>query len=153
MHVLAGSAPDVPELARLMADSPLLRRYRVTLEGATAALSEALKEGDATLLARATSGALLGFAWLSFAPRVLDGAAYLRLLLVQQQSQHAGIGALLLQAAEQSSRARARHLYLLATTDNVGARRFYERHGYRHVGDLPGLVWPELDEALYYKTL
>jgi RimJ/RimL family protein N-acetyltransferase len=48
---------------------------------------------------------------------------------------------------------RANHLYLLATTDNLGARRFYERHGYRHVGDLPDLVWPGLDEALYHKPL
>ena len=40
-----------------------------------------------------------------------------------------------------------------ATTDNVGARRFYERHGYRHVGDLPGLARPGIDEALYWKTL
>ena len=45
------------------------------------------------------------------------------------------------------------HLYLLATTDNFAARRFYERHGYRHVGDLPGLVVPDLDEALYHKAL
>ena len=50
-------------------------------------------------------------------------------------------------------REHANHFYLLATTDNIAARRFYEARGYRHVGNLPGLVWPDLDEALYYKTL
>jgi hypothetical protein len=29
----------------------------------------------------------------------------------------------------------------------------YARHGFRYVGDLPGLVVAELDEALYFKTL
>jgi ribosomal protein S18 acetylase RimI-like enzyme len=47
----------------------------------------------------------------------------------------------------------ANHLVLLATTDNTDARHFYERHGYRHVGDLPGLARAGLDEALYWKAL
>lgn len=85
--------------------------------------------------------------------RILTGAAYLRLLLVTEAWQRAGAGAALLAAAELATRAVANHLALLATTDNVGARRFYERHGYRHVGDLPGLARSGLDEALYWKTL
>ena len=64
-----------------------------------------------------------------------------------------GDGTRLLAAVEDAARLRGNHLYLLATTDNVAARRFYERHGYRHVGDLPGLVLPDLDEALYHKPL
>jgi GNAT superfamily N-acetyltransferase len=92
-------------------------------------------------------------AWVSFAPRILNGAAYLRLLLVAQHALGDGLGSRLLAAVEQRAESAARHLYLLVTSDNVGARRFYERHGYRHVGDLPGLVWPDLDEALYHKPL
>jgi ribosomal protein S18 acetylase RimI-like enzyme len=41
----------------------------------------------------------------------------------------------------------------LVTSDNVRARRFYERHGYRKVGELPELVHPGIDEALYHKAL
>jgi GNAT superfamily N-acetyltransferase len=63
------------------------------------------------------------------------------------------MGAALLAAAEAESRAWANHLALLVTTDNAGARRFYARHGYRHVGNLPALADPALDEALYWKTL
>jgi GNAT superfamily N-acetyltransferase len=85
--------------------------------------------------------------------RILTEAAYLRLLLVGEERQRAGVGAGLLAAAETAAREVANHLVLLATTDNAGARRFYERHGYRHVGDLPGLARPGLDEALYWKTL
>ena len=139
---------DVPTLARLMAESALLQRYRTTYEGARSSLESALATGDALLVA---DQPVTAFAWLTFAPRMLNGAAYLRLLLVAQPGQ--GVGAGLLREAEHQSSSRAKHLYLLVTTDNAAARRFYERHGYRHVGDLPGLVWPDLDEALYYKTL
>jgi GNAT superfamily N-acetyltransferase len=142
-------AEDVLLLARWMADSPLLSRYRVTLAGARKALSAAVGAGDLILCSR--SREVEGFAWLSFAPRVLNGAAYLRLLLVAAPGR--GVGAQLLAAAEAAVRPHANHLYLLATTDNIDARRFYERHGYRHVGDLPGLVWPDLDEAFYHKPL
>jgi GNAT superfamily N-acetyltransferase len=142
-----------------MADSPLLARYRVTYGAALASLEDAHTAGDALLVAHvpdaASTGIVLiaGFAWVAFAPRVLGGAAYLRLLLVAGGRQGHGLGARLLEAAEQVATERANHLYLLATTDNHGARRFYVRHGYRHVGDLPGLVWPDLDEALYHKPL
>jgi hypothetical protein len=44
-------------------------------------------------------------------------------------------------------------MVLLVTADNAGARRFYARHGYRHVGDLPRFAAPGLDEALYQKAL
>jgi GNAT superfamily N-acetyltransferase len=140
---------DLPAAARLMAESALLQRYRVSYDGALASLSAAFSSGDLILVSRQTD--LQGFAWASFGPRILGGAAYLRLLLVARPGQ--GDGSRLLLAVEEAARFAANHLYLLATTDNVAARRFYARHGYRHVGDLPGLVLPELDEALYHRAL
>jgi GNAT superfamily N-acetyltransferase len=85
--------------------------------------------------------------------RILTGAAYLRLLLLVEDRQGAGLGARLLAAAETEASRRANHLVLLVTSDNAGARRFYARRGYRHVGDLPGFARPGLDEALYHKPL
>jgi GNAT superfamily N-acetyltransferase len=149
VSVRAARGTELSALAVMMAASPLLQRYRTTLESATAALSDAYENGDGLLC---VGEPIAGFAWLSFAPRVLNGAAYLRLLLVLQPG--AGVGAELLQAAEAVGRERGmRHMYLLCTTDNTAGQRFYQRHGYRHVGDLPGLVWPDLDEALYEKRL
>jgi GNAT superfamily N-acetyltransferase len=144
---------ELPELARLMAASQLLSRYRVTFDTALASLTAAHQAGDVLLAGRLDTATLAGMAWLSFAPRILNGAAYLRLLLVDERVQGIGLGAFLLDAVEVLARPRANHLYLLATTDNFAARRFYVRHGYRHVGDLPRLVLPELDEALYHKAL
>jgi ribosomal protein S18 acetylase RimI-like enzyme len=142
----------VSALATLMAASPLLRRYGTTVRAAGAALTRARASGDALIVAALPGGALVGMAWV-VSSRILTGAAYLRLLLVGEARQRAGVGAALLDAAEVAARAVSNHLVLLATTDNAGARRFYERHGYRHVGDLPGLARPGLDEALYWKRL
>ena len=144
-------AADLPELATLMAASELLQRYRVTLTSALQSLNDAVDGGDLLLVHRDQK--VGGFAWLTFAPRMLNHAAYLRLLLVAEGFRGTGIGGKLLNHAEACARERANDLYLLVTTDNTNARRFYERNGYRYVGELPGLVWPDLDEALYHKPL
>lgn len=150
--MIADATPaDLPELATLMATSQLLQRYRTTQSSARNSLTEALEGGDLLLVHRDPK--VGGFAWLTFAPRMLNHAAYLRLLLVAEEFRGSGIGGLLLDEAEARARERANHCYLLVTTDNARARRFYERHGYRCVGELPGLVWPDLDEALYHKPL
>ena len=135
-----------------MAASPLLRRYGTTRRVALGALAGGRASGDRVIVAAAPDGGLVGLAWV-LTSRILTGAAYLRLLLVAEGYQRAGAGAALLTAAERAARAVSNHLVLLASTDNAGARRFYARHGYRHVGDLPGLARAWRDEALYWKTL
>jgi GNAT superfamily N-acetyltransferase len=135
-----------------MAASPLLRRYRTTRRAALRALARGIRSGDRVIVAARPDGRPIGMAWI-LPSRILTGAAYLRLLLIAEDRQRAGLGARLLAATEGAARAVANHLVLLATTDNAGARRFYARHGYRHVGRLPGLARRGLDEALYWKAL
>lgn len=143
---------DLPALAGLMGASPLLRRYGATPDAALEALRRGVEAGDLLLIAREPDGRPAGLAWI-VRSRILTGAAYLRLLLVAEGRENRGLGAALLAAAEARSRAWANHLVLLATSDNEGARRFYSRHGYRHVGELPGFAAPGLDETLYWKAL
>lgn len=141
---------DLSSLAVLLAESPLLRRYGLTAGGAGRLLAEALRLKDIVLVA-VTGPATLGLVWV-IPTRAFDHAAYLRLLLVGGSTQSRGIGTALLAAAERRARrGGARHLALLVTRTNGGARRFYERNGYRHVGDLPGLVRPRLEESMYVK--
>jgi len=86
--------------------------------------------------------------------RAFDRSAYLRLLLVAETDQSRGIGSALLERGEAAARrGRARHLGLLVTSTNRGARRFYADRGYRHVSTLPNFVRAGLDEALYLKRL
>jgi GNAT superfamily N-acetyltransferase len=135
-----------------MAASPLLARYGTTRRTARDALARGRAAGDRMIVAVAPDGRIAGMAWV-LTSRILTGAAYLRLLLVAEDHQRTGAGAVLLAAAETATRAVANHLALLVTAANAGARRFYARHGYRHVGGLAELARPGLDEALYWKTL
>ena len=150
-RIVRARTEHVRPLAALMAASPLLRRYRVTPRGAKASLTEALRQRD-LVLAAVDRGAVVGLAWLIMT-RALDRAAYLRLLLVSEEHQSQGLGAVLLARAERDARASGcRHLVLLVTKTNRRARSFYERHGYTHVGDLAGLVRAGISESLYLKT-
>ncbi|HEV8676051.1 MAG TPA: GNAT family N-acetyltransferase [Methylomirabilota bacterium] len=150
--VAPATAEDLPVLAELMAASSLLLRYGTTRDTALAALVRARRAGDVLLTGRPAGAPPRGLAWV-IPSRILTGAAYLRLLLVAPSEQRTGLGARLLAAAENRARGGANHLVLLVTADNTGARRFYERHEYRHVGDLPDFARPGLAEALYQKAL
>jgi GNAT superfamily N-acetyltransferase len=150
--VTEAAGSDIRALAGLMAATPLLQRYATTRETAQAALERGRDSGDMILVARCEDGAALGLAWV-IAGRTLTGAAYLRLLLVAEGRQRGGAGARLLAEAEDRARRHANHLLLLVTADNAGARRFYERHGYRFVGTLPDFAVAGIDEALYQKAL
>ena len=151
MKMTRASTAHVPALARLMTASPLLRRYGVTFGGARSSLLEALRARDQLVVAL-EGGEPLGLAWV-ITTRALDRAAYLRLLLVAEGQQSRGLGAALLADAERRARTSGcRHLVLLVTTANRRARTFYARHGYRHVGNLPGFVRPAIGESLYVKS-
>jgi GNAT superfamily N-acetyltransferase len=151
MKIVRATRRHVPSIAELMADSPLLRRYRVTRASATASLREGLRAGD-LLLVGVDGGAVLGLAWL-IRTRALDRSAYLRLLLVAEGRQSRGVGAALLARGEREVRASgARHLVMLVTRANRRARSFYEKHGYGRVGDLPSFVRRGITESLYLKT-
>ena len=151
MRITRATLTHVPALARLMTASPLLQRYGVTIVGARSSLLEALRERDQLVVAL-EGGKPLGLAWV-ITTRALDRAAYLRLLLVAEGQQSRGVGAALLADAERRARASGcRHLVLLVTTANRRARTFYARHGYRHVGNLPGFVRPGIGESLYVKS-
>ena len=103
-------------------------------------------------MAAVDAAVVVGFAWL-IVTRALDRSAYLRLLLVAEGRQSSGLGAALLTRAEREARKRGtRHLVFLVTKTNRRARSFYEAHGYRHVGDLPGFVMAGIAESLYLKS-
>lgn len=152
MRIVAATPAHRPGLVRLMTASTLLRRYGVTAVSARASLREARRAGD-TLLVATEGGEVIGLAWL-IVTRALDRSAYLRLLLVADGARSRGAGAALLDRAERTAvRSRCRHLALLVTRTNRKARAFYERHGYRHTGDLRHFVRPGITEALYLKDL
>jgi GNAT superfamily N-acetyltransferase len=152
MRIARATRAHLAAMTQLVARSPLLRRYGVTRHRAYASLGEGLRERDLILVAREARD-VVGLAWV-IVSRALDRAAYLRLLLVAEESQSRGVGAALLEDAEQRvSALGSRHMVLLVTTANRRARTFYKAHGYRYVGGLPGFVHPRIGESLYVKAL
>jgi GNAT superfamily N-acetyltransferase len=152
MRISSLATGDRRAAASLMAASPLLRRYGVTMRTATARVAEAIAARDIVLVARDGSS-LVGLAW-AIATRALDRSAYLRLLLIAEGRRSSGVGGKLLAAVERRARLRgARHMLLLVTTTNRRARRFYRTQGYRYIGVLREFARIGLDEALYVKRL
>ena len=150
-RIIRARTEHVGPIADLMAAAPLLRPYRMTARIAKAGLARAFRERE-TLLVAVDGDQVVGLAWF-IKTRALDRAMYLQLLLVAETHQSRGLGASLLARGERVARAAGcRHMIFLVTKTNKRARAFYERHGYEHVGDLPGFVRPEIDETLYLKS-
>ena len=150
-RIVRASRTHITAIASLMLASPLMRRYGATARGVRVGLGRGFRARDSLLVAL-DGDAVVGLAWFIRTP-ALDHAMYLQLLLVAETHQSRGLGASLLARGEREARASgARHMIFLVTKTNRRARAFYERHGYRHVGDLPGFVRPEIDETLYLKS-
>jgi ribosomal protein S18 acetylase RimI-like enzyme len=150
-RIVRANRRHIGSIVKLMTASPLLQRYGITARGPRAALAEAFRSRD-NLLVAVEDEAIVGFAWV-ITTRALDHSAYLALLLVAESRQSRGIGAALLARAERDARASgSRHFVFLVTKANRRARSFYKRHGYSHVGDLPGFARPWIAETLYLKS-
>ena len=78
---------------------------------------------------------------------------YLKLLAVFPGHDGQGLGLALLRRAEKEVARRSDVFFLLVTSDNERAVRFYERAGYRRAGILERLVLSDADEFIYYKPL
>ena len=78
-------------------------------------------------------------------------------MLVHRRARRRGLGAALLEAAEQLARELGRTLLVLDTTTGSDAERLYARHGWARVGEIPGYAVEAggglLPTTIYYKQL
>lgn len=144
-------ADELPALALAVAPQPLLVRYEVRADRLGQLLGEALGRGEPILVADDGAGAC-GFAWFQ-RQGTLGAGGYLRLIALVPGREGGGVGGALLDAVEAEVRAHSRHLFLLVSHWNEGARRFYARRGYQEVGRLPAFVRSDTDEIVCWKRL
>lgn len=79
---------------------------------------------------------------------------YIQFLAVKAEHHGEGIGGIVMGWVEgEARRASARNLWVAASDFNAGAQRFYERHGFSRVAELPGLVRDDRTEVLLRKRL
>jgi GNAT superfamily N-acetyltransferase len=142
---------EIPALAAALAALPLMVRYRRDAGSLARSLEAALGRGEGLLVAD-DGGRLGGLAWFHPAGTLALGG-YLRLIAVVAGGEGKGTGVALLRAFEAETARQSAHAFLLVSDFNEGAIRFYEREGYRRVGDMPGLVLPDVAEVLYWKRL
>lgn len=106
---------------------------------------------DAPVFAITVAGTVAGAAGLR-----LDWlrGPYIQFLGLLDDARGGGIGSVILSWIEaEARRSGARNLWVAASDFNAGALRFYTRHGFRPVADLPGLVRDDRTEVLLRKRL
>lgn len=151
MIIRPARGDEAEAIALAVADQPLLARYGTTCAGLARSLDQALARGDGLLVAQ-EEGAVRGMAWfLASGTFALGG--YLRLIALAPGTEGRGVGGLLLDAVEQEVAKASRHLFLLVSDFNDGARRFYAARGYRESGALPALVHEGIDEIVMWRRL
>lgn len=78
-------------------------------------------------------------------------------MLVHRSARGRGVGAALLQFAEQAAQRAGKTLIVLDTVTGTAAERLYARHGWQRVGEVPNYaLWPDgrpCPTTFYYKAL
>ena len=138
---------DMGDCAIIVGETPLWKEhYGLTSARAETLFSGAMDRKEGLLIAE-EAGRVIGFAWF-----MLRGAfarsGYLRLIGVRAERRNSSAGAALLQAVESAA---GDDLFILVSDFNTDARRFYKRHGYEEVGQLPGYILPGVAELILWR--
>ena len=146
---------DVDACAAIMFGLPLWRRYGVTtFDAARARIGRMYTEsraGHSRTQVADDRGRAVGFVYYLLRG-TFGHSGYVWSVGVASDRQGRGIGGRLMDAAETDIFATDPNVFLLVSADNAGAQRFYERRGYRRVGELPDYVIPGITEIVYRKT-
>ena len=145
---IAPATPDDREwAARLMASCDPWKKLGRTLDQCRERCTDPL---FLVLIAR-HQGERCAFAVLN--PRGVAGSPYLASFAVEEAWRSRGVGAVFLEACERHFAPSSRHFFLCVSSFNVRARAFYERHGYRQVGEFVDYVVEGASEILLHKRL
>lgn len=141
-----GSQADMDECVEALIHSELGRKYFTEKKSAIAALEEGLASGN--LYVAVNRGEFAGF--LHYLPKgAFHSFPYLHLLVVKEAFRGKGVGSFMLSAWE--NLVDANKLFLCVADFNPEAKRFYEAHGYRQAGEIPGLYREGITEFLMMK--
>ena len=131
--------------ARLMAGS----EPWITLGRDLGQCRSACVRADLQLLVAHEEGVPCGFVLLH--PRGVAGSPYIASIAVDPRWRGTGVGSRMLEYVE--GLVQSRWIFLCVSSFNVAARRLYERHGYRQVGEFADYVIDGASEILMRKRL
>ncbi len=138
---------DIPILAQIISSYEAWTRYDIDYKRAVT-LIEKMED---TIYIVELDNQVLGFITLRL-NGVGNFGAYVRMLAVAEPYQRQGVGRKLVDYAGTIAGPHQPNLFLICSTDNLSAQRFYENAGFESVGLLKNLVIPDHDEILYRKS-
>jgi ribosomal protein S18 acetylase RimI-like enzyme len=133
--------------ARLFAESEPWRRLGTTIEKCR----EVCQDAGYLIFVASFAGERCGAIVLQ--ARGVAGSPYLKWVAVAPGQRNGGVGAKLIEFAENFFRPQARHMFLCVSSFNPRARTFYERLGYKQVGQFDDYIIPGAAEVLMHKRL
>ncbi len=145
--IAAGTDDDREWAAALMAGS----EPWITLGRGIDACRAACRRPDCPIFVARDAQGRCGFALVN--PRGVAGAPYLAAIAVDAGRRSHGAGAALLGHCERHAALTSRHLFLCVSSFNARARAFYERQGYRRVGQFDDYIIDGASELLMYKRV
>lgn len=148
------SQEHIVECARIMAENPVWQRYHVTQSGAESQFKDGLDSPEAHIVVSLDDdkGLVTGFIWYYLEGTFYKGG-YIRLIGVHPDYQGQGLGAELMKVAETHIVTQTPHLFLLSSDFNKQAHQFYNRLGYRIIGELADFAQDGISEMVFYNRL
>ena len=147
LHIEPAEPNDYEWCARLMAAS----EPWITLQRDLSACRQVInRPGTELFIGRDQNSRALGFILL--APHGLAGSPYIASIGVSPDARGKSVGSQLLQFTEQHFHDRS-HLFLLVSSFNSRAQRFYRRHGYECIGELKDYIVAGHSELILHKRL
>ena len=145
-----GNEQHLKDCKDALCRSVLGEKYFSSPENAENAIFEGIRQGNLYV-------ALIGEACIGFTYIIPKGAfhsfPYLHIITIKEEYRGRGIGKALLDYSERIALEMADKLFLVVADYNPDAKRFYERNGYRQVGEIPNLYRPGITEYLMAKDL
>ena len=129
-------------------NSELGKRYFASERSGESAVLEGLEQGN--LYIALIKDRCAGFFY--YIPKgCFHSFPYLHLIAVNEEYRGQGIGRKLIDYLENVVCADAHRLFLVVADFNPEAKRFYEKNGYRQVGEIPGLYREGITEYIMMK--
>jgi [ribosomal protein S18]-alanine N-acetyltransferase len=145
--IAAGTDDDCEWAAGVMAASDPW----ITLGRGIEACRAACRRPDHVLFVARDAHGRGGFALVN--PSGVAGAPYLAAIAVDSRWRSHGVGAALLGHCERHAALSSRHFFLCVSSFNTRAQAFYQRQGYRRVGEFEDYVIDGASELLMYKRV
>lgn len=148
LQISAALPEDHEWCARLMASSEPWITLRQDIEICRRKL---MRAGMELFVARHPSE-LRPLGFILLAPYGMAGSPYISSIEVVSEARGQGVGAQLLRFAEQHYTGRG-HIFLLVSSFNPRAQKFYRREGFEFVGELKDYIVPGHSELVFHKRL